>query len=435
MKKFFVFILFVTLTGSACALSTTDAVENKILRHIDSQEAEAVMLLQKAVNINSGTMNFAGVKKVGGLFINELNSLGFETSWVDGGEFKRAGHLFGKRGDKGLKILLIGHLDTVFAKESHFQSYGELPGNKLKGPGTTDMKGGDVIIIYILRALQAAGVLDNISVQVVMTGDEESRGTPQSVANKILIDSAKWADVALGFEDGDGDPKTAVISRRSASRWTLNVTGKPAHSSQIFRDDIGYGAIFEASRILDQFRTKLSTIPNLTFNPGLIVGGTDIAQTETVSHWSAFGKSNVIAQSVMVSGGIRAVSPEQLVMARQEMQSIVTANLTHTKATLVFSDGYPPMAPTEENKKLLSMYNIISLELGFGEVVAVDPRRAGAADISFTAEHVDMAMDGLGLMGEGGHTDEEIADMNTFTQQMKRSALLIYRLSSLDEYR
>jgi len=122
-------------------------------------------------------------------------------------------------------------------------------------------------------------------------------------------------------------------------------------------------------------------------------------------------------------------------MARQEMQSIVTANLTHTKATLVFSDGYPPMAPTEENKKLLSMYNIISLELGFGEVVAVDPRRAGAADISFTAEHVDMAMDGLGLMGEGGHTDEEIADMNTFTQQMKRSALLIYRLSSLDEYR
>ena len=310
MKKFFVFILFVTLTGSACALSTTDAVENKILRHIDSQEAEAVMLLQKAVNINSGTMNFAGVKKVGGLFINELNSLGFETSWVDGGEFKRAGHLFGKRGDKGLKILLIGHLDTVFAKESHFQSYGELPGNKLKGPGTTDMKGGDVIIIYILRALQAAGVLDNISVQVVMTGDEESRGTPQSVANKILIDSAKWADVALGFEDGDGDPKTAVISRRSASRWTLNVTGKPAHSSQIFRDDIGYGAIFEASRILDQFRTKLSTIPNLTFNPGLIVGGTDIAQTETVSHWSAFGKSNVIAQSVMVSGGIRAVSPE-----------------------------------------------------------------------------------------------------------------------------
>jgi glutamate carboxypeptidase len=435
MKKFCVLILFITMTGSACALSTTDAVENKIIKHIDSEEAEAVVLLQKVVNINSGTMNFDGVRAVGDIFISELDSLGFETSWVEGSEFKRAGHLFAKKGNKGLKILLIGHLDTVFAKESHFQNYEELAGNKLKGPGTTDMKGGDVIIIYILQALQAAGVLDNISVQVVMTGDEESRGTSQSIANKILIDSAKWADIALGFEDGDGDPTTAVISRRSASRWSLNVSGKPAHSSQIFREDIGYGAIFEASRILDQFRTKLSTIPNLTFNPGLIVGGTDIAQTETVSHWSAFGKSNVIAQSVMVSGGIRAVSPEQLIMARQEMQSIVTGNLAHTKATLVFSDGYPPMAPTEENKKLLSMYNIISLELGFGEVRAVDPRRAGAADISFTAKYVDMAMDGLGLMGEGGHTDEEIADMNTFTQQMKRSALLIYRLSSLDEYR
>lgn len=423
------------MTGIACAKSTTDAVENKIVNHIDSQEAEAVALLQKAVNINSGTMNFDGVRAVGGIFIDELNSLGFETNWIDGGEFKRAGHLFGERGDKGLKILLIGHLDTVFARESHFQNYKELPGNKLKGPGTTDMKGGDVIIIYILRALQAAGVLDNISVQVVMTGDEESRGEPQTIANKTLIDSAKWADVALGFEDGDGDPMTAVISRRSASRWILNVSGKPAHSSQIFRDDIGYGAIFEASRILDGFRTKLSTIPNLTFNPGLIVGGTDIAQTETVSHWSAFGKSNVIAQSVMVSGGIRAVSPEQLSMARQEMQKIVAVNLAHAKASLVFTDGYPPMAPTEENKKLLSMYNTISLDLGFAEVVAVDPRRAGAADISFTAEYVDMAMDGLGLMGEGGHTDEEVADMNTFTQQMKRSAVLIYRLSLLDKYR
>ena len=376
-------------------------------------------------------MNFSGVRAVADIFISELDKLSFASRWIDGSDFGRAGHLFASSGDKGPKILLIGHLDTVFAKDSHFQSAEKLAGDKLKGPGVTDMKGGDVIIIYILKALQAAGVLDNISVHVVMTGDEEARGAQHSIANKTLIDSAIWADIAIGFEDGDGDPTTAVISRRSSSKWRLDVTGKPAHSSQIFREDIGYGAIFEASRILDGFRTSLSMIPNLTFNPGVIVGGTNIDQQESESHWSAFGKNNVIAQTVMVSGGIRAVSPAQLAMAREKMQAIVAANLAHTDATLSFGEGYPPMAPIAGNKELLSIYNQISVQLGFGQVKAVDPRRAGAADISFTANHVDMAIDGLGLMGEGGHTDNETADMLTFTQQMKRAALLIYRLSLL----
>jgi glutamate carboxypeptidase len=433
MKNFFAIVLLITITGSVYAESRSEAVEEKIVKHIDSEQSQAIALLHKVVNINSGTMNFAGVRAVGDIFISELDKLDFDTRWIDGSEFKRAGHLFASKGDKGPKILLIGHLDTVFAKDSHFQSYAELAGDKLKGPGVTDMKGGDVIIIYILRALQAAGVLDDISVHVLMTGDEEARGAPHAIANKTLIDSALWADIAIGFEDGDGDPTTAVISRRSSSRWHLDVSGKPAHSSQIFREDIGYGAIFEASRILNGFRTALSTIPNLTFNPGLIVGGTDIAQKETPSHWSAFGKNNVIAQTVRVSGGIRAVSPEQLAIARKKMQAIVAENLAHTDATLSFAEGYPPMAPTQGNKKLLSIYNQVSLELGFGQVIAVDPRRAGAADISFTANYVDMGIDGLGLMGEGGHTDNEIADMLTFTQQMKRAALLIYRLSLLSE--
>lgn len=431
MTHVFAVILIIMITGPAYAGPVADAVEEKISKHIDSAESQAVELLYKVVNINSGTMNFPGVKAVADIFISELDKLSFTTRWIDGSEFGRAGHLFASRGDKGKKILLIGHLDTVFAKDSHFQSAEKLPGDKLKGPGVTDMKGGDVIIIYILKALQAAAVLDNISVHVIMTGDEEARGAPHGIANKILIDSAVWADIAIGFEDGDGDPATAVISRRSANSWRLDVTGKPAHSSQIFRDDIGYGAIFEAVRILDGFRTSLSMIPNLTFNPGIIVGGTDIAQQESESHWSAFGKNNVIAQTVRVAGGIRAVSPAQLAMAQEKMQAIVAANLAHTDATLSFAEGYPPMAPTAGNKKLLSIYNQISVQLGYGQVKAVDPRRAGAADISFAANHVDMAIDGLGLMGDGGHTDDETADMLTFTQQMKRAALLLYRLSLL----
>ena len=429
MNHFSLLVIIFLITGCVYADTPSEDIEKEIVKHIDMEQAQATELLQKIVNINSGTMNFAGVKAVGDIFITELDKLSFNTRWIEGNEFNRAGHLFASRGSKGVKLLLIGHLDTVFAKDSHFQNYNKLPGDKLKGPGVTDMKGGDVIIIYVLRALQATGILDRISIHVVMTGDEESRGTPRNIANKTLIDSAKWADIAIGFEDGDGDPTTAVISRRSSNSWKLEVTGKPAHSSQIFREDIGYGAIFEASRILDGFRTTLSTVPNLTFNPGVISGGTSIEQQDAASRWSAFGKNNVIPQIAMVSGGIRAVSPEQLAMAQQKMQQIVADNLAHTDAILTFSEGYPPMAPTQANEKLLAMYNKISLELGFGQVSAVDPRRAGAADISFAANHVDMAIDGLGLMGDGGHTDNEIADMKTFSQQMKRAALLIYRLS------
>ncbi|MEM6936856.1 MAG: M20/M25/M40 family metallo-hydrolase [Pseudomonadota bacterium] len=424
-------ILLILLTGCllpAAPAFSLDPNERAIVDAIDTSLPEAQALLRELVDINSGTQNLEGVAQVGHLLRDRFDALGFATRWDDGAAFGRAGHLWAAHGDSGTRLLLIGHLDTVFADDSPFQQVTELEGNRWRGPGITDMKGGDVIMLYALAALQTAGVLDQISVQVVITGDEESRGQPHSEANRTLLDAARWADIAMGFEDGDGDPETAVISRRGSVGWQLEVTGKPAHSSQIFRSDIGYGAIFEAARILDGFRTELSDVPLLTFNPGVIVGGTDITLDATTARGTAFGKNNVIARGVTVKGGIRAVSPKQLAEAKAVMQRIVAENLAHTGASLVFADGYPPMAPTAGNRELLAIYDQASQDLGFGEVRAVDPRRAGAADISFAAAHVTMALDGLGLMGYGGHTEGETALMKTFSEQMKRAALVMYRL-------
>ncbi|MEL7448406.1 MAG: M20/M25/M40 family metallo-hydrolase [Pseudomonadota bacterium] len=410
--------------------SALDATEQQLVAAIDRDEPAARDLLKRVVEINSGTMNFDGVRAVGKVFQSQFDALGMETRWIDGEAFGRAGHLWAGHGDRGPKLLLIGHLDTVFAVDSPFQDYTELEGDRVKGPGITDMKGGNVIIVYVLRALKDAGVLEKLSVQVVLAGDEELRGKPHSIANRVMIDAAKWADIALGFEDGDGDPETAVVSRRGATSWELVVTGRPAHSSQIFRDDLGYGAIFETARILDGFRTALASEPNLTFNPGVIVGGTDVERNG--ANGTAFGKANVIARATQVKGDIRALSPEQLSMAQDVMRKIVADNLAHTEATLTFLDGYPPMPPSKGNHRLLGYYNQASEDLGFGTVRAVDPRRAGAADISFAAAHVDMALDGLGLMGEGGHTDNEIADMATLAQNAKRAAVLVYRLQRMN---
>lgn len=416
----------VIVAQSTPSLTST---ERAIGSAVDTHNAEALALLERIVNINSGTMNFAGVRQVGDVLRSEFDSLGFVTRWVDGAAFHRAGHLIAEHPGPGPKILLIGHLDTVFEPSSPFQSFERLNDSTAKGPGVIDMKGGDVIILYALKALKDGGLLDRMNVAVVFDGDEEEAGEPQSVARAALVATAKGASVALGFEDGAGDPKTAVISRRSAGSWNLRTTGLPAHSSQIFKPDVGAGAVYEASRILSEFYTSLSKEPYLTFNPGMILGGTLVKSDTTGTDGSAAGKRNVVAEHAEVFGDLRTLSPEQHARAKKTMQAIVARHLPKTTAEITFDDGYPPMAPTAGNKRLLAMYDKASRDLGLGSVVAVDPSRAGAADVSFVAGVVPMLIDALGLSGHDDHTDKETADLRMLPSQTKRAALLMYRLN------
>ncbi|WP_299002564.1 M20/M25/M40 family metallo-hydrolase [uncultured Shewanella sp.] len=440
MRRIFLspYLLVVTCLVSSVAFADTPIVKTKtqdpkieanIQAAVDKALPAAREQLEKVVNINSGTMNFAGVKQVGMVFKKELEDLGFKAQWQDGASYNRAGSLVASYGTQGKKILLIGHLDTVFAKDDAFQKYQVLDDIHAAGPGVSDMKGGDVVMLTAIKALKQAGVLDKISLKVVMTGDEEKSGLPLSASKKAIVDAAKWADVALGFEDGDGNIKTAVIARRGAANWILKVTGVPAHSSQIFTEKVGDGAIYEMARILNGFRESLSSMKDLTFNPGLILAGTDVDHKTNGTNGSALGKTNVVSKEAIVMGDIRALSPEQLDKAKEKMLEIVSQSLPMTSASLIFNEGYPPMAATENNRKLLALYNQVSEDLGYGKVVAVDPRNAGAADISFAANYVDMSLDGLGLMGTGGHTSDEIGDLSSLGKNAKKAALLMYRLS------
>lgn len=406
-----------------------DPVEQEIVAAIDAHREAALDLLAEAVDINSGTLNPAGVRAVGELFDRALSDLGAETRWIDGSGFDRAGHLVAKVGTGSPHFLLIGHLDTVFEADSPFQRYEPVGADHARGPGITDMKGGDVIIVEILRAFREAGVLDRMKFTVVLTGDEERVGHPVELARRELVAAADAADFALGFEDGDGDPATAVIARRGASGWTLTVTGTPAHSSQVFTEEIGDGAAFEMARILDRFRSELAGEKDLTFNPGLVVAGTETSTDPATSSARAYGKTNVVAASATVKGDLRTISPEQLDRARERMRAIVADSLPGTSASIEFHDSYPPLAPVQGNRDLLAIYDRASQDLGFGPVAAVDPRDAGAADISFCSGRVRGALCGLGLMGTGGHTLEETADLGTLTSQAKRAALLIWRLA------
>jgi glutamate carboxypeptidase len=402
--------------------------ERSLASFIDAHNGESLALLERVVNINSGTQNFDGVRDVGRVFSDELAKLGFTTRWIDGAPFKRAGHLVADHPGSGPRILLIGHLDTVFEKDSPFQRFERVDDRTARGPGIIDMKGGDVVMIGALKALHSIGVLKSMNVVVVMTGDEEDSGEPLSAAREPLVAAGKKADLAIGFEDGPADPRLAVMARRGTTGWEVRVKGTPAHSSQIFRDDIGYGAVYEMARILNAFREKMAGDAHLTFNPGVLLGGTTVEFDPVQLRGSAFGKTNVVAEHAIVSGDLRALSREQFDKARKTMTEIVGASLPHTSATIKFDEGYPPMAPTDGNAKLLAMYDQASRDLGFGSVTAVSPDRAGAADVSFVAGDVKTILDGVGLMGHDDHTAKETADLTTLPSQTKRMAVLLYRI-------
>jgi glutamate carboxypeptidase len=403
--------------------------ERAIAAYVDAHNDEAIALLERVVNINSGTQNLEGVRQVGAVFRAELDRLGFKTEWVDGAAWQRAGHLVATHPGTSPKILLIGHLDTVFEKDSPFQKFVPVDAKAARGPGIIDMKGGDVIIIQALKALESAGLLKSLNIAVVMTGDEEAAGRPLARARESLVNAAKGAAAAIGFEDGDGDPAHIVVARRGTTSWDLRVTGTPAHSSQIFRDDVGAGAVFEAARILNAFRERLAGEPHLTFNPGTILGGTAVEFDAVQARGTAFGKTNVIAERAVVAGDLRALTNEQFQKAMTAMREIAAASLPRTRAELTFDEGYPPLAPAAGNERLLVLYDRVSRDLGFGPVEAVNPDRAGAADVSFIAGEVPMIIDAAGMKGKDGHTVGETADLTAFPIQAKRAAVLIARLA------
>ena len=419
-------------TASAAGLSAADRA---VVRAVEKRLPAGRALLERAVNVNSGTMNPAGVRAVGALFAPAFAELGFDTTWVGGAAWGRAGHLVARRAARGSgvagapRVLLIGHLDTVFESDSPFQRFEALGDTAARGPGVIDMKGGDVILLLALQALRDAGRLDRLTVEVFLCGDEEKPSAPIALARRDLIAAADRADVALGFEDGDGDPRHATVARRSATSWTLRTSGRAAHSSQIFREDIGRGAVYEMARIVAAFHDSLSSEAYLTVNPAVVVGGTTIGFDRAAARGTTYGKDNVIAESTLVAGDLRTLMPEQLERARAAMRRIVAVSPPHVGAEIEFDDGYPPLPPSDGNRRLLALYDAASRALGFGPVTATDPARAGAADLSFTAGHTPAALDALGLKGDGGHTVNETADLRTLEVQAKRAAVMLSRLS------
>lgn len=427
MKNFFASLIFVVIAFSAHTQGLTKT-EQQILKNIETDYTATLDLLKESVNINSGTFHLDGIKKVGELYGKELQKLGFTVEWVAlPDSLKRAGHLVAyRKGKKGKKLFLIGHLDTVFEPDMPANPFTLLNDSTATGQGVNDMKGGDVLVIAALKALHKLNLLEDVSITVYFTGDEENAGHPRSVSRGDFIERAKQHDIALGFEGASG-LNTVATARRGASEWRLEVEGKQAHSSGVF-GTAGYGSIYEAARILNTFREKLSTEKYLTFNPGLFIGGSEVNYDTAAQRGEASGKTNIISPKTVVIGDLRFLSETQKENARKVMRQIVSQNLPGTKASIYFKDGIPSMPPTEGNHALVNWVNEVSVALGYGEVKAGDPGARGAGDISYVAEYLD-CIDGLGASGRGAHAPGETINLKEYPKLINRAALLIYRLT------
>ncbi|MEO6314393.1 MAG: M20/M25/M40 family metallo-hydrolase [Chitinophagaceae bacterium] len=427
MRKYASFAVLVCLSGIASAQSL-NKIEQKIIGSAEAGMPTTLQLLKASVNINSGTFNTAGVKKTGQLYASELEALGFAVEWIPMADsLKRAGHLVAvRKGKKGKKLLLIGHLDTVFEPDMPPNPFSMINDSTATGQGVNDMKGGDVLIIAALKALHQQKLLDNTSITVYFTGDEENAGEPRAVSRGDFIERAKQHDIALAFE-GATDLNTVATARRGASEWKLEVQAKQAHSSNIF-GKAGYGSIYEATRIINTFREKLSAQPFLTFNPALFVGGSDVQYDDVAQKGTTVSKTNIISPRTVVIGDLRFLTESQKNNARDTMRMIVAAHLSGTDAVISFRDGIPAMPPTPGNDSLVKVLNGVSMALGYGEVKAGDPGARGAGDISYIANYLN-CLDGLGASGQGSHAPGETINLAEYPKLIKRTALLIYRLT------
>jgi glutamate carboxypeptidase len=425
-------LVALTALSSTPVMAKLSPAEVKMAAHVDTIYEPSVTLLQQLVDVNSGSMNFAGVTRIGEMMRAELEPLGFNVEWKSMAAANRAGHIIathiGKPGTK--RLLLIGHLDTVFEKDSPFQKFvrrAEIG----EGPGAGDDKGGMVVILMALKAMKAAGTLAGTNIEVVLTGDEEDSGDPIEVARADLIAAGKRADVALDFEGLviENGRDMGSIARRSSNSWTLTATGKAGHSSGIFSAGAGDGAIYELARIVATFRKELPE-PNLTFNVGLIAGGQSAAFDADGVRATATGKSNIIPGIAIAKGDLRTLSEEQTARVKAKMTAIVAQHAPLTGAEIKFeAGGYPAMAPTDGNRAILTALNGVNADLGLPEMPPLDPLKRGAGDISFVANDVS-GLAGLGPSSKGDHAPGETVDLNSMKRQAKRAAILMTRLSA-----
>lgn len=376
------------------------------LPYLQSYQDEWLARLKLLVNIDSGSGDVEGVNTIMAYFEQWMGALGFEVTLHPTEEF--GNNLVARRGGKGhLRLLLVGHVDTVYPRGAAEARPFVLDGKRAGGPGIIDMKSGVLMGLYTLKALLEAGFEEYGEITLCCNNDEEV-GSPGS--GPLLRELARQVDVALVLEPSRS-AEIITKARKGADRYILEVTGIPAHSGA--EPHKGRSAVIELAHKMIAVHHLNSLLPGVTFN---------------VTRLSSTMPLNVIPDFAGCYVSVRAFDEQRLNLAHEMLEEVAGGcSIPGTRTRLTRIRGRTPYQATPEILRLVEAAQIEGKGLGL-EMLAES--KGGVSDANLLMEMGLPTLDSLGPVGGGMHDlNREFLEVDSLPVRGALLAGLIHRLS------
>ncbi|RIW37248.1 M20 family peptidase [Bacillus salacetis] len=373
--------------------------------YIKNKQIEMLKLIETLVNIDSGSGNKPGIDKIGSLLKRKYEEAGYTIDVIP--QIKYGNHLIIQHRDASdPEVLILAHMDTVFPKGTALERPFRMEEDKAYGPGVIDMKSSLVTLLYALKALKEEGSVHWKNVQIILNSDEEI-GSPSS---KNLISKASIGKkYALIMEPARKDG-SLVSSRRGKGNYTLNVTGRAAHSG--IEPEKGRSAIEELAHKVIQLHELNDHENGISVNVGLIEGGSSV---------------NTVSDHATAQMEIRISETDQATSVEEKMEEICSrTDVPGTEITLEGEINRPPMEKNKRNKQLLKRIISVGDELG---IEITDTSTGGGSDASFTSAAGVATIDGMGPVGGNAHSEKEYLEISSLFERTLLLAKVIENLS------
>lgn len=417
---------FVSLTLSAQETiqpteTTLSKQEEALVAWIDEWQHLILEELELQVGMNTGTDNIEGLDQYRDYLQAELDKLGFKTERHSSqpisvlscaaAQVEIADHLVGSiEGNSKKRILLNGHMDTVFSKEDEFQSLTIYEDGTLTGPGVADMKGGIVIMLYALRALKIEGLLEHANITVLLNSDEEIG----SLGSRALIEElAKEHDLGLVFEGSYENHVTR--SRKGLGQARLKVTGRESHAGGSHEE--GVSANLELAHKIIEIEKLTDYQRQVTVNTGVMTGGE---------------KRNTVPGCADAYVDMRFPSIEE--------GEKLMANIKEISSTTVVRNPKYPALPAVEAWAVLhrpakqvhpKVDELIAQAMGLSQLLGepiIGARYSGGGTDGSIAQSVGLpTMDSLGMDGTGAHSSREASTVRSLIARAKLATIMLAR--------
>ncbi|MCK0470910.1 M20 family metallopeptidase [Halalkalibacter sp. APA_J-10(15)] len=376
--------------------------------NVQQKEDEMLNLLEKLVNIDSGSHDKEGVDQIGRELAPYFTQLGFELEVKEQEEV--GDHLVYRFGSTQPSILIVAHMDTVFERGTSVKRPFSIEGRRAYGPGVIDMKASLVSVIYALSYLKESGSSAYEHVQILLTSDEEI-GSPTS--RSLIEKEAKGKRYALVMEPARRDG-SVVTGRRGNGRFVIEVSGRAAHSG--IEPEKGRSAIEELAHKIVKLHDLNDHERGISVNVGIIAGGNAV---------------NTISDTAIGHIDVRVATIEQAKEMELKIEQLcATSDVQGTNIELTGDMSRPPMVKNKQINELYRVVKKVGAELGLS---IKDTKTGGGSDASFTAAMGIPTIDGLGPIGGYAHSEKEYLDVDSLTERTLLLAKIIEKLAKPNE--